>query len=177
MSYFLVNNAAPVPQLGGVGGSIYRTDDRLSMQIDQWAFCPYPRMQEAWGNGNLWVNSRGLGGQFSNYGMLGDDGTLYGGHWEPDLLWGWDADGGAKQNIFTGLTRDQNGNLLGSSVVMAYVTSSNAYVGQVTSDSSGYYRLPTPFGTGVTHYLVAFKSGSPDVAGTTDNTLTPSATG
>ena len=73
----------------------------------------------------------------------------------------------------TGVTRDSNGNPLGNCVVLLYKTSDNSYCGTVTSDSDGNYKISIP-ALNINYFLVSFKSGSPDVMGTTDNNITRS---
>ena len=68
-----------------------------------------------------------------------------------------------------GVTRDQRGGIIGSCEVHCFRTSDDVEVGQVTSGSDGSFEIVVP--AGVDHYLVAYKVGTPDVAGTTVNTL------
>lgn len=99
--------------------------------------------------------------------LLGDDASETG-------VWGafeLDESGGAQIKKIIGTTRDGSGNPLGSCVVRGFVTATNVFVGQVTSDPAGYFELPTVF-TGA-HYLVCYQAGSPDLEGTSVNTLTP----
>lgn len=70
----------------------------------------------------------------------------------------------------TGVTRDSTGTILGSCMVDLFRTVDDVKVDSYTSDATtGVYTLsavgPGPF------YVVAYKSGAPDVAGTTVNTL------
>lgn len=71
-----------------------------------------------------------------------------------------------------GITRDNTGAILGSCRVELMRTGGDTFVTETTSDGSGNFTLVTPNNSG-TFYLVAYKVGSPDVAGTTVNTLTP----
>lgn len=71
----------------------------------------------------------------------------------------------------TGVTRDSAGAALGSCVVDLFQTGGDIFIATTTSDGSGNFTLATPNNAG-TFYLVAYKPGSPDVAGTTVNTLT-----
>ena len=90
-----------------------------------------------------------------------------------------DEGGGAQARKVVGLTKDSTGAALPSCVVQAFLTSSNVnrsevedtFLGQVTSDLGGYYELCLPVAANV--YLVAYKVGSPDLAGTTVNTIAP----
>lgn len=69
----------------------------------------------------------------------------------------------------TGVTRDSAGTALGTVVVQLFRSVDDTYIGATTSDGSGIYSIATvvsgPF------YIVAYKVGAPDVAGTTVDTL------
>src|SRR4051812_45632287 len=69
-----------------------------------------------------------------------------------------------------GVTYDSTGLALPGCKVQIYRTGDDSYVSETTSDSSGNYAIPA--WNMFTHYLVAYLPGSPDVAGTTVNTLT-----
>jgi hypothetical protein len=70
-----------------------------------------------------------------------------------------------------GVTRDQYGSVIVSCTVKLFKTSDDSLVSQIVSDANnGSYLLSTPYYPD-THYIVATKSGSPDVAGATVNTL------
>ena len=68
-----------------------------------------------------------------------------------------------------GVTRDAAGAVLGSCAVVLYRTLDNSVAALITSDGSGNFSIQAS--AGINHYLVAYKPGSPDVAGTTVNTL------
>ena len=70
----------------------------------------------------------------------------------------------------SGITKDSVGSVLGGCVVKLYRTVDDALVGTTMSDvTTGEYKFyASPYAA---HYLVAYKAGSPDVAGTTVNTL------
>jgi len=85
--------------------------------------------------------------------------------------------------VIQGVTRDSGGTPLGSCVVSLYRTGNpptgmnpigdglDELVDRVTSDAStGAYRFDV-VGLGQLYYVVAYKAGSPDVSGTTVNTL------
>jgi hypothetical protein len=55
--------------------------------------------------------------------------------------------------------------------VQLFRTVDDLIMGEVTSDGSGVYAVRA--GVGGPFYLVAYKPGSPDLAGTTVNTLIP----
>lgn len=78
---------------------------------------------------------------------------------------------GLQTNRFiTGITRNSTGVALGSCVTHLFATGPDTIVTFQTSDGSGNFSFPNP-GSGP-FYIVAYKPGSPDVAGTTVNTLT-----
>ena len=72
----------------------------------------------------------------------------------------------------SGFTRDSGGSALGGATVQLFYTSNDMPAGEVVSDgSTGAYSFAV--GPANTYYAVAYKAGSPDVAGTTVNTLAP----
>lgn len=70
----------------------------------------------------------------------------------------------------SGVTRDSTGSALGSCTVKLYRTATDVLVDTTTSDVSGNYSFPNVTSQDA-YYLVAYLDGSPDVEGTTDNTL------
>ena len=75
-----------------------------------------------------------------------------------------------KNETISGVTKDSAGAALGACMVQLFRTPSDTLVQEVVSDASGNYSFDNP-GSGP-FYVVAYKQGSPDVAGTTVNTLT-----
>jgi len=71
--------------------------------------------------------------------------------------------------LITGVTRDVTGAALASCPIVLFRTADNSIAAQTTSDASGNYLVNAS--PALTHYAVAYKAGSPDVAGTTANTL------
>jgi hypothetical protein len=67
-----------------------------------------------------------------------------------------------------GITRDSTGAPLGNVTVQLFRTQDDFFVEEKISDGSGNFSFDA---TPVAHYLVAYKAGAPDVAGTTVNTL------
>ena len=86
--------------------------------------------------------------------------------------WGFfEPVGGESSRVgFVGITRDQYGTPVGSCVVQLFRTSDDRFIMEVTSDASGNFLLQSWY-TPDTHYIVAYKAGSPDIFGTTVNTL------
>lgn len=71
----------------------------------------------------------------------------------------------------SGVTRDSTGAVLGGCVVQLFRTSDDAIIAEQVSDgSTGAYSFPILVGG--PFYVVAYKAGTPDLAGTTVNTLT-----
>jgi hypothetical protein len=71
----------------------------------------------------------------------------------------------------SGITKDSTGIALGSCTVTLYRTSDDLLMERVVSDpSTGAYSFSS-VGGAETYYVVAYLAGSPDVAGTTVNTL------
>lgn len=69
-----------------------------------------------------------------------------------------------------GVTRDSFGNVLPGCTVRLFKTSGDVKVAQTVSDGSGNY-IFTNCAPGTAYYIVAYLAGSPDVAGTSVNTL------
>lgn len=67
---------------------------------------------------------------------------------------------------------DQSSAPVAGAIVQGFLTSNDLFVAETVADDSGYYQLGTPY-FGLNHFLVAYKPGSPDIAGTTVNTLQP----
>jgi len=69
----------------------------------------------------------------------------------------------------TGVTKNSAGAALGNCVIQLFRTSNNLQSYSTVSDANGNYVLPV---NNLTQwYAVAYLPGSPDVAGTTTNTL------
>ena len=71
----------------------------------------------------------------------------------------------------SGVTRDSAGSVLASAVVKVFGTKDDLLKAQTTSDGSGNYSVT--LGDNQSVYVVAYKAGSPDVSGTSLNTLVP----
>lgn len=90
------------------------------------------------------------------------------GDWEPLSCHG---EGLQAQKFILGRCLDESSNGVSGAVVQGFLTATDAFVGEATADSNGNYEFGTPW-AGQQHYLVAYRAGSPDIAGTTVNTLT-----
>lgn len=161
--------------LSAVGGFIQFgifDEDRTILWRPEWAyqFRGAHLVQFASQYVSLWPASRiSSGNSASHAAMLGQDSCQAGmwGAWELGL-----SGMGGPSVFLAGQTLDLNSNPLSSVTVRGFLTSNNLFVGQTTSDANGNYSLGSPY-LGVAHYLEAYLPGSPDVAGTTVNTLIP----
>lgn len=72
----------------------------------------------------------------------------------------------------SGVTKDSTGAVLGNCTVKLFQTADDVMVAQTVSDASGNYTVMLGYSSFLFYYLVVYKAGSPDVAGTTVNTLT-----
>lgn len=77
--------------------------------------------------------------------------------------------------VISGITKDSTSTPLPFCTVQLFNTNDDTYIGEVISDSVGAYAF-TLNGNVNPKYAVAYLVGSPDVAGTTVNTLTPTLT-
>lgn len=74
--------------------------------------------------------------------------------------------------VITGVTKDSTGAALGLVTVDLFDTANDIIRATTISDANGNYLVDAQINT--TYYLVAYKAGAPDVAGTTVNTLVAS---
>lgn len=104
----------------------------------------------------------------------GQDGESPRGLNYPDLFEPFSCDGEGTQTkrFIKGTCVDSSDVAVSGAIVQAFVTSDDRYVGEVQSRDDGSYDLGVETIAGVQHYLVAYKPGAPDTAGTTVNTLT-----
>ena len=79
---------------------------------------------------------------------------------------------GALNMTLSGISRDSTGATLGNCRVLIFRTEDNSFILETTSDASGNWSVSLL--KGGPFFLVEYKAGSPDVAGTSVNTLVPS---
>ena len=98
-------------------------------------------------------------------GFLGPVGAVV------DLCWEWTkvAKGVHARLLVSGTTKDATGAALGGVTVDLYDAHTKTLVDTVVSDAGGAYVAGTPYSTAA--FANAYLAGSPDVAGTTVNTL------
>ena len=102
---------------------------------------------------------------FMNQDMAGHSSGAF----EP---WSYGDGGTQSLKFIMGRCKDQAGNGVSGATVQGFVTATDVLERETTANSDGYYELGTQW-AGTQHYLVAYRAGSPDIAGTTVNTLTP----
>ena len=71
--------------------------------------------------------------------------------------------------VISGITKDSAGAALGGCSVHLFRTADDVEVQEDISNGGGTYSFTV--GLGQSYYVVAYKAGAPDVAGTTVNTL------
>ena len=71
----------------------------------------------------------------------------------------------------SGITKDSAGANLGLCRVLIFRTEDNSFVGETTSDAGGNWSIS--MNKGGPFFAVSYLAGTPDVAGTTLNTLVP----
>lgn len=79
--------------------------------------------------------------------------------------------GGRLNMTLSGTSRDASGAPLAACRVLIFRTEDNSFVGETASDASGAWSVSMM--KGGPFFLVEYKAGAPDVAGTSANTLVP----
>ena len=78
-----------------------------------------------------------------------------------------------KPQFIYGQILDSNSSPISGATILCFVSATNKLESACLSDANGYYQAPC-YQSG-NHYIVAYDAASPDLAGTTVNTLTPQA--
>ena len=132
------------------------------------------RAPKTWKDKNRWYSlwsfgCRVGGGDLEGYGLSGQGSLSSIDLFEP---YSCDGEGTQTKRFIKGTVVDASDVAVSGAIVQGFVTSTDTYVGEVQSRTDGSYDLGVETIAGVQHYLVAYKPGSPDTAGTTVNTLT-----
>lgn len=164
---------------GATGGGYSSQPGSLQAAFDEsrheprWSW--QQRSPKTWRDRNQWYSlwswgCRIGGGDLEGYATGGSAGGLS----SKDLFEPYSCDGEGTQTkrFLRGTCVDASDVPVANAIVQAFVTSTDTYVGEVQANADGTYVLGVETLAGVQHYLVAYKPGSPDVAGTTVNTLT-----
>ena len=77
---------------------------------------------------------------------------------------------GASRLGFIGTTRDANGTLIGGVTCSLFHTSDRLWIMDTVSAADGSFFLQSPF-AGDQHFIVFYKAGTPEIFGTTKQTL------
>jgi hypothetical protein len=173
-----VSNFLAVPGMATQYGNFQATlfdDESNDLWGMGWSYYKRaPRTRTQHGNsvdGGRWPSRGGFSSDPAGWNpMIGMDASSS----APGDYDNWSAAFGGQQcqKFIMGTTKDASSNIIGGAVVQSFVTSTDTYVSETTSDDNGRYESPTT-NVGVAHYLVAYIPGSPDRAGTTVNTLIP----
>lgn len=135
-------------------------------------FRPLARM--GWG-GNAATHWRGLlSGGNDALGMPIVDPQVIGPSWQGQIgTVVYRSPGGVANFRLAGVTRDSGANAVGGCRVELFLTATDTPVATTVSDTNGNFVFD---GTSTgPFYMVAYKAGGTDLAGTTVNTLTPVA--
>ena len=111
----------------------------------------------------LWYGSMKLGQAAAGIGGMMTEA------WQEDWFFEVRYSGVKARKLISGVTKDASGVPLGGCTVDLFRTSTNEMVDSVVSDAAGNYKAGSPYEGA--HYCVAYKTGSPDVFGTSKNTL------
>jgi len=77
---------------------------------------------------------------------------------------------GPLYNKISGVTKDSSGIIIGGCIVKLFRSSDDVKIDETVSDASGNYSF-TLVVYAENFYLIAYKAGAPDLAGTTVNTV------
>lgn len=132
------------------------------------------RGPRTWKDPNRWYSLWSFGCRVASGNGSGGDGSSFYDLTTHDMFEPYSCDGGGcSQNRFIrGTCVDVSDVPVANPIVQAFRTSDDAFMGEVQANTDGTYTVPVASVAGVQHYLVAYKAGSPDIAGTTVNTLT-----
>lgn len=164
---------------GATGGGYAGQPGSLQAAFDE--SCHEPRWSwqqrspKTWRDKNRWYSLWSFGCRVGAGSPIGSDGAGWYDLSMRDLFEPYSCDGEGTQScrFIKGITKNSSGTPISGVIVQAFRTSDDYYMGAVESREDGSYDCPTCSPAGIQHYLVAYKAGSPDIAGTTVNTLTP----
>lgn len=140
------------------------------LPVNDWQ-CRAPR---TWKDRNKWYSLWSFGCRIGGGGVAGDDyAPVNNSLASKDLYepYSCDGEGTQSRNFIRGVCKDSVGTPVANAIVQGFVTATDAFVGEVTANTDGTYLLGTEQLKTTPHYLVAYKAGAPDTAGTTVNTL------
>lgn len=164
---------------GATGGGFSAQPGTLQPALDErWAESRWQwqaRAPKTWKDKNRWYSLWSFGCRVACGSPSGSDGAAPRDLSYPDLFepFSCDGEGSQSKNFLRGTCKDSGGTPVANAIVQAFVTATDAFAGEVQGNTDGTYTLGVEQSKATPHYLVAYKVGSPDIAGTTVNTLLP----
>lgn len=164
---------------GATGGGWSSQPGTLQPALDERGHEPrwqwQGRSPKTWKDLNRWYSLWSFGCRVGSGAPIGSDGAGWYDLSMKDLFEPYSCDGGGTQskNFLRGLCVDASEVPVANAIVQAFVTATDAFAGEVQANTDGTYVLGVEQSKATAHYLVAYKPGSPDIAGTTVNTLLP----
>jgi hypothetical protein len=133
------------------------------------------RSPKTWRDKNQWCSLWSFGCRVGAGSPIGSDGAGWYDLSMKDLFEPYSCDGEGTQSkrFLRGTCVDASDVAVANPIVQAFRTADDAYLGEVQAHTDGTYGVGIEVAAGTACYLVAYKPGSPDIAGTTVNTLTP----
>ena len=133
------------------------------------------RAPKTWKDRNQWQSLWSFGCRVGCGMPSGNDGAAMRDLAYRDLFepFSCDGEGTSISRFIKGYTKDSSAVAIANATVQAFRTSDDFYLGQDVSRDDGSYTCPVDVAAGTQCYLVAYKAGAPDIAGTTVNTITP----
>jgi hypothetical protein len=165
---------------GATGGGFSAQPGTLQPAlVERWAFPKWQWQARApltWKDRNCWYSLWSFGCRIGYGAPTGSDGVSVNRDLStPDLFEPFSCDGEGTQsmNFLRGTCKDESDTPVANAIVQAFVTATDAFAGEVQANTDGTYVLGVQQSKATAHYLVAYKAGAPDIAGTTVNTLVP----
>lgn len=164
---------------GATGGGWSSQPGTLQPALDERGHEPRWQWQcrspKTWKDRNRWYSLWSFGCRVGAGSPIGSDGAGWYDLSMKDLFepYSCDGEGTQSKNFLRGLCVDASDVPVANAIVQAFVTATDAFAGEVQANTDGTYVLGVEQSKATAHYLVAYKPGSPDIAGTTVNTLLP----
>lgn len=163
---------------GATGGGFSAQPGTLQPAFDEsghterWSY--QSRGPRTWKDRNKWFSRWSYGCRIGYGGGSGADGAAPCDLTAHDMFepYSCDGEGSPQSRFIRGNCVDASDVAVANPIVQAFRTSDDAFMGEAQANTDGTYIVPVASVAGVAHYLVAYKAGSPDIAGTTVNTIT-----
>lgn len=163
---------------GATGGGFSAQPGTLQPAFDEsrheprWSY--QSRGPKTWKDRTKWFSLWSYGCRVGYGGVSGEDGASMCDLTVHDMFepYSCDGEGSPQSRFIRGNCVDASDVAVANPIVQAFRTSDDAFMGEAQANTDGTYIVPVGSVAGVAHYLVAYKAGSPDIAGTTVNTIT-----